>query len=500
MTRTMRHLLILLAAACASTGADSEATVELSADARLARETIIRDVAAQRGLRNGLLLAGIAEAEVHLAHCWSEATWACPGPWSAECNGPVVAGSADGRCEDRLGGLGLYQFDRGGHDDTLAAHGHEILGVSGSTEEAVEFVANMVINSIYTPASLTDRASAIAWLDQVTIDGPSYDAWLKTVVHYYNGCAPGACGVYAQRRQKYDTALRTVLAERGAAFWTGATTAGGRPWSMPLASHTWKIEDNIVNPYVPGWSSCFGRPMNEIVHAGEDWANAAGTQVRAIGEGTVIYAQYAGYPGSVVVIRHDLTPGEQAALGAGTSTIYSQYGHLANLQVGAGAHVATGQHIGDVLDQGSNSHLHWEVRTAEVPQLCAYSIPGPGYTNAGTSARNWGYLDPAGSVTALAAATPATCDNNVPVDGTACAAQGEPVEYVCKRPGLPSHQQWDARPCGLGERCTGIGCQNPCAGNASITSCNANAPACAWYACVDRCYPTGTDVAAVCGW
>jgi hypothetical protein len=498
----MRHTLILcLLVGCAADTESTDSTSDLSADQRLARETIIRDTAAQHGLRNGMLLAGLAEAEVHLAHCWSEATWACQGPWSADCGGPVVAGSGDGACSLRRGGLGMFQFDRGTHDDTIAGHGAKILNVAGSVEEAVTFIVNMAINSAYTPTSVVDRASALAWLDQVRIDGPTYDTWIKTVVHYYNGCVPGQCSVYEQRRQKYDAAMRLVQAERGAEFWQNVTTSGHQ-WVLPLPSTSWRIEFDIVNPSVGGQSSCFGRPLNQLVHAGEDWGTAAGTPVRAIGAGTVVYATNANYPGNVVVIRHDVDAAERAALGITSPVIYSQYGHLGTLSVGAGNQVAAGQQIGTIYNWGGNSHLHWEVRTAEKPQLCGFNHPGPGYTNSGTHPQAWGYLDPANAVAALANASSATtCDNGVPVGGTACAAQGEGVEYVCKRPGLPSNQQWDARPCTGGGTCQGAACtggSSACSAHTSIAACDATGGACAWYACANSCHPTGTDINQVC--
>jgi hypothetical protein len=164
----------------------------------------------------------------------------------------------------------------------------------------------------------------------------------------------------------------------------------------------------------------------------------------------------------VIVIRHDVDAAERAALGITNAVIYSQYGHVTGVLVEEGRQVAAGQQIARVLDQSSNSHLHWEVRTAEVPQLCGYNLPGPGYTNTGTQPRTWGYLDPQSSVATLATAGgtgSGTCDNNVPLNSTACAHQGDGVEYVCKRPGWPSNQQWDARACAAGSTCTGNACK-----------------------------------------
>src|SRR5687767_927869 len=66
----------------------------LTGDQRRARVAAIRDVAGGLGLGNAPLLAGIAQSETGMAHCWSEATWACQGPGSPSCGGgPVIAGS-----------------------------------------------------------------------------------------------------------------------------------------------------------------------------------------------------------------------------------------------------------------------------------------------------------------------------------------------------------------------------------------------------------------------
>lgn len=77
------------------------------------RLALIRDTAAGMGITNAALIAGIAVSETNLAHCWSEATYACQGPDSPSCGGPVIAGSADGPCAAMQGGLGLFQLDAG---------------------------------------------------------------------------------------------------------------------------------------------------------------------------------------------------------------------------------------------------------------------------------------------------------------------------------------------------------------------------------------------------
>lgn len=186
---------------------------------RVERSRVIRDVAAAHGLANGILLAGIALAETGMAHCHSEATWACRGPNSPSCNnGPVIAGAGDGACELRRGGLGMFQFDAGTYEQTLAREGERILTLEGNIAAAVDFTVAMVIRSSYVDGVDTAE-QALAWMNSVRVGGENYHEWLQTVTHYYNGCAPGACGVYNQRYSKYDNDHRQILSETGEDFW-----------------------------------------------------------------------------------------------------------------------------------------------------------------------------------------------------------------------------------------------------------------------------------------
>ena len=192
----------------------------LTGPERRERSAAIRDAAAGAGLDNGLLLAGIAQAETSLAHCWSEATWACEGPNSPSCGGgPVIAGSADGPCSAQQGGLGMFQFDGGTYQQTLARDGERVLTVEGNVEAAVDFVVAMLIRSSYLDEDVQDRDGAIAWLNSVRIDDARYPHWIRTVTAHYNGCVPGQCSVYDQRYAKYDGATRDMRDEFGDDFW-----------------------------------------------------------------------------------------------------------------------------------------------------------------------------------------------------------------------------------------------------------------------------------------
>jgi hypothetical protein len=194
----------------------------LTAAQRRTRLTEIRDAAAANGLLNGVLLAGVAQAETGLAHCWSEATWACMGPTSSDCGGgPVIAGAGDGPCSLMQGGLGMFQFDGGTFDQTLAREGTRILSIAGNVQAAIDFTVAMVVRSRYITGVDTPE-QALAWMNSVRVGGPGEMEWIQTVTHYYNGCVPGSCSVYDARIASYTNALHTVWDEMGAAFWSMA--------------------------------------------------------------------------------------------------------------------------------------------------------------------------------------------------------------------------------------------------------------------------------------
>lgn len=191
----------------------------LTAAQRRVRAGQIRDAAAANGMTQGWLLAGIADAETNMSHCWSELTWACQGPSSADCGGgPVVAGAGDGPCSLRQGGLGMFQFDAGTYDQTLAREGTRILSIAGNVAAAVDFVVAMVIRSVYI-SGVDNRDQAIAWMNGVRIGNDRWHPWIQTVTHYYNGCTPSGCSVYTSRYNHYRDNTSGVYNEMGAAFW-----------------------------------------------------------------------------------------------------------------------------------------------------------------------------------------------------------------------------------------------------------------------------------------
>lgn len=274
--------LLMLATACGEGSFDDTGAVEteeltssLTSSQRRQRVTLIQQAAAEVGLKNSVLIAGIANSETYLAHCWSELTWACQGPPSASCGGgPVVAGSGDGPCWKEQGGLGYFQFDAGTYDQTINKYGRDVLTVEGNTHHAVEYVLDMVERSKYI-SGVSTRAQAMAWLETVRVDGRNWDAWIKTVVHYYNGCVPGRCSKYSQRYGKYSADTRAVYREFGQDFWYRDVVVNSDPLTLPedLSPHMASVNRGDFIPLE--WASVDGASTYDLAMeysaAGQEW-------------------------------------------------------------------------------------------------------------------------------------------------------------------------------------------------------------------------------------
>jgi hypothetical protein len=201
---------------------------ELSASVELERVTAIRDVAAGEGLTNAALLAGVAKSETSLAHCWSEATWACKGPTSPSCGGgAVIAGSGDGACSLQQGGLGMFQFDGGTYAQTLARDGDEILLLEGNIAHGVEFVGEIVDQSV---GGLDGTADAIAWMNDIDMvaGDAELEQWAATMACRYNGCCSSSSLCSSRRRGYRDNAL-AMYSKYGASFWDDVDDGGSDP-------------------------------------------------------------------------------------------------------------------------------------------------------------------------------------------------------------------------------------------------------------------------------
>jgi hypothetical protein len=268
----MRATPILLACvACTTPSGTTVTEQELSADVKHERATLIRDSAAEMGVYNAALLGGIATSETNLAHCWSEATFACMGPASSSCGGgPIIAGSADGPCSAMQGGLGMFQFDAGTYAETLAAYGDSILTVEGNTAQAVSFVVDKVKLDI---AGAVDWTSAVAWINSVPLvaGDPLTEQWASLIACRYNGCCSGSATCVSRANGYRDNAIN-LSNELGADFWRTADRC-----VLP--------EDGVIDQrtecYVAAGKPQFWR--REVGGFGDDyeWTNTTATQAPA---------------------------------------------------------------------------------------------------------------------------------------------------------------------------------------------------------------------------
>lgn len=113
------------------------------------------------------------------------------------------------------------------------------------------------------------------------------------------------------------------------------------------------------NPFIDAtyrYGSTMGGNFQQ--HQGVEFNNPAGTPVRAIGDGVVVYAGPAERGANTVAIRHDQRLDAQY--------VFSTYYHNATLEVAVGQRVRTGDVIARVGNTGraTNDHLHLEVHVA----------------------------------------------------------------------------------------------------------------------------------------
>lgn len=209
------------------------------------------------------------------------------------------------------------------------------------------------------------------------------------------------------------------------------------------------------NPDLSEPSSCFGPPMQQLHHAGEDlYRNGQdpieGTEVVAVANGMVIeYNPNSWYPGKAVVIEHTLSDGTH---------VYSVYMHLRDVQVQEGENVLRGQAIGYVEHQDytgnypeyhspDDSHLHFEIRYfADANQVylehgysqCAIGDKaGRGYTPPDVHADEWGYTDPTDFILAhqLPTPTPSFTPTSTPMFTTTATPYPTPPPDLTPGPG-----------------------------------------------------------------
>ena len=210
---------------------DGHCDISILSANRSSHATKIRDSSAVMGMTNGALLAGIGEVETNLTHCWSEATWACKGPPSPSCGGrPVIAGSADGACWKKKGGLGMFQFDRGTHSQTVSYYGSDIVTLEGNVNAVIPF---LLVRAVESVPGINSQQQALDWMNSIRIaDGnPDFEKWVRFVSWRFNGCK--GC---TSQENKYRRATHKVAREFGNSFWdvdSGSSTPDPTPTPEP---------------------------------------------------------------------------------------------------------------------------------------------------------------------------------------------------------------------------------------------------------------------------
>ncbi len=207
-------------------GEPSTIRAELSTTVKRSRCDVVKAAAAPRGITNPVVYAGVANHETGMAQCWSEATWACQGPSSSDCGGPVIAGSGDGPCSQQQGGLGMFQFDSGTYSQTLASYGSGILSVSGNASKGIDTIIAKMKVCPNTSSFINSDADAIAYLNRAKPGTTEFETFLTTMAWCYNGCSPSGCSAHAQRREDYRQGVTELLSLFGSSYWYSSEKAG----------------------------------------------------------------------------------------------------------------------------------------------------------------------------------------------------------------------------------------------------------------------------------
>lgn len=177
----------------------------------------IKKVAAKRGITNPVLFAGVPNHESGLVQCWKDATWACQGPHSNYCGGPVIAGSGDGPCSHKQGGLGMYQLDAGTYSQTLASYGSDIVEIDAQIDAGVDIIISKVWHCPNTP-HYDNEAAVIAWLNAAKPGTAKYETFLSAMAYCYNGTPPSSSN-FQNMRANYRAGVTKLVDAFGDAYW-----------------------------------------------------------------------------------------------------------------------------------------------------------------------------------------------------------------------------------------------------------------------------------------
>jgi len=144
------------------------------------------------------------------------------------------------------------------------------------------------------------------------------------------------------------------------------------PWALTPYDHFYLAAPIAATyPGSPQWDYRYGGIFfgPDVIHTGIDLPAPRGAEVQAAGPGTVIWAGFGLFSGSInnlsdpyglaVAIRHDF--------GYKNLPLYTIYGHMEEVDVIVGQWVNTGDVVGNIGSTGKSTgpHLHFEVRLGE---------------------------------------------------------------------------------------------------------------------------------------
>jgi MYXO-CTERM domain-containing protein len=179
----------------------------------------------------------------------------------------VIAGTGDGKCSKKRGGLGMFQFDGGTHSDTLRRDGNEILELEGNISHAVDFTGKLVDLG---QRSVSSTEGGIEWMNDVRLvkGDAKLEAWASTMACRYNGCCKNTKRCRARRAKYRDNALH-YYDKYGADFWDDV----GAPLkpSCPVVPRDGRIIDEEDECFVAEGAAKYWRAVESGYNAGSLW-------------------------------------------------------------------------------------------------------------------------------------------------------------------------------------------------------------------------------------
>ncbi len=217
-------------------------------------------------------------------------------------------------------------------------------------------IATLVVAAVFAAGDsvftgfVIDRPAEIGEAQRIPVAYPlQVQADQPSVRRYLNAIANGE----RLREQEVVAAAARATLERAKAEAAAAAAGEYQPWmsggAAPAAGATLPGITGYVLPTRGTFTSGFGSRWGTF-HNGIDIANAIGTPIYAVANGTVIDAGPAEGFGLWVRIRHD----------DGTITVY---GHMYDFFVSVGERVPAGMQIARMGNRGDSTgpHLHFEV-------------------------------------------------------------------------------------------------------------------------------------------